>query len=129
MDPISDMLIRVKNAGLARKESALVPYSNIKMEIANLLVREGFVKGAHKRTRQGKKMIEVVLKYNKSGLHSVNDVSRISKPSRRIYYGLAKVHPVKYGYGRLVLSTPSGVMTGREARKAGVGGEAMFKIW
>jgi small subunit ribosomal protein S8 len=128
MDPISDMIIRIKNAGAARKASVLVPYSRMKFAIATLLAREGFLAGVARRTRRGKKMVECVLGADERGPR-ISGVRRISKLSRRIYIGAGGIRRVRQGQGRLVLTTPKGIMTGDEARKAHVGGEALFQVW
>ena len=128
MDPIADMLIRLKNAGSAGKPSVLVPYSKMKFAIATLLAREGFLGGVTRRTRRGKKTLECMLRTSERG-PGISDVRRISKLSRRIYLGTDGIRRVRQGFGRLVLTTPKGIMTGEEARKAHVGGEALFTIW
>jgi len=128
MDPIADMLIRLKNAGSARKPSVLVPYSKMKFAIATLLAREGFIGGVARRTRRGKKMLECTLRSRERG-PAIRDVRRLSKLSRRVYLGTDGIRRVRQGFGRLVLSTPKGIMTGEEARKEHVGGEALFTIW
>ena len=127
-DPISDMLIRIKNACGAKHRSLLVPYSNIKFEIADLLQKEGFIESISKKGKKSKKMIEISLKYNEKN-PQIKGVARISKPSRRVYMGVSSIKPVMHGHGILVLSTPKGIMTDKKARLEHVGGEAMFKIW
>jgi small subunit ribosomal protein S8 len=127
-DPISDMIIRVKNANNAGKAAALIPYSKLKMEIMAVLEREGFVKAITKKGKKVRKFIEVELLYN-GKTPRIRDISRISKPSRRIYLKIKDIKPIKHGYGRLLLSTPKGILTGQEAKKAKVGGEALFAIW
>ncbi|MDP3734899.1 MAG: 30S ribosomal protein S8 [bacterium] len=128
MDPIADMLIRFKNAGSARKPSVFVPYSKMKFSIATLLAREGFLGGVTRRTRRGKKMLECMLRSGE-GNSGIRGVRRLSKLSRRVYLGADGIRRVRQGFGRLVLSTPKGIMTGEEARKEHVGGEALFTIW
>ena len=134
MDPIADMIIRLKNAGGAHKSSVLVPYSKLKFAIATLLAREGFTSGVTRRTRRGKKMLECTLHPGASAESAgqgprISGVRRVSKLSRRVYIGASDIRRVKQGFGRLVLTTPKGIMTGEEARKAHVGGEALFTIW
>lgn len=127
-DPIADFINRLKNASAIKKESVSVPFSNLKFEIASLLSREGFVASIERRGKKVKKYLDVSLKYTNGepGLHGAERVSRLSK---RVYYKVADIKPVKYGQGIMVLSTPKGLMTDREARKEKVGGEALFKIW
>lgn len=128
MDPISDMIIRLKNANRAGKMSVLVPYSNLKMAIAQLLGKEGFIGAPARRGRKVKKFIEVDLLYADTA-PKITDVKRLSKPGRRVYYGVQDIHPVRRGFGRLILSTPKGILTDKEAKKEKVGGEALFSIW
>jgi len=128
MDPISDMLIRIKNAYSIGHESVLVPYSNIKFDIANLLQKEGFVDLVSKKGKKTNKVIEIGIKYEDKKSR-ISGVSRISKPSRRIYINVKNIKPVMQGRGALILSTPKGIMTDKRARQEHVGGEAMFKIW
>ncbi len=124
-DSISDFLIRISNASKVGKESVSVPSSKMVRSLTELLAREGYIAEADKAKNNN---IEVVLSY-KSGKPSINGVKRISKPSRRIYMGVGDLKPVKHGHGLLVLSTPAGVVTGKEAREKRVGGEALFEIW
>lgn len=128
MDPIADMLIHIKNTAIAGKFSALVPYSKLKLSIANLLVKEGYLKGISKRGKKAKKFIELEIAYTDNKA-KIQGVARISKPSKRVYYGTGDLKPVKNGYGLLVLSTPKGILAGKDAKKEQVGGEALFKIW
>lgn len=127
-DPISDFIIRIKNAGEIGKDLILVPYSEIKYAISEVLHKEGFAKSISKKGKKVKKFIEVGIAY-KEGKPRVNGVKRISKPSKRIYKNVADLKPVKQGYGMLVLSTPKGILSGKEAKKEKVGGEALFEIW
>ncbi len=129
MDKISNLIISIKNAGNVRKETASVPYSQYKMEITKLLKKEGFLVSAESKGKKVKKTIQMGIAYNENGKPKINDVKRISKPSKRIYYGAKDIRPVKGGFGTLILSTPKGIMTDKMARKEKVGGEALFKIW
>lgn len=127
-DPISDFIIRIKNASNASKASVSVPYSQMKASIADVLVKEGFLKSAAKKGKKVAKNLEVELAYD-NGAPKITDVLRVSKPSKRLYYGYESIRPVRQGYGRLILTTPKGILTDREARKEKVGGEPLFKIW
>src|SRR3989344_2099356 len=129
MDKISNLIINIKNAGNAGKEHASVPFSNFKMEVAEVLKREGYLKDVSKKGKKPKFSIEMELAYNPDGTPRVNDVKRVSKPSKRVYFGISDIRPVKGGYGILVISTPKGILTDKQARKEKVGGEALFKIW
>ena len=132
MDPIADMLIRIKNGGNAGKETVAVPYSKVKFNIASLLLKRGYISSATLKTsKKGKKEYQ----YIEIGIARANSrpkirgVARVSKTSRRLYSGFREVWSVRQGTGDLVLSTPKGILTGRDARKQKVGGEVLFKIW
>jgi len=126
-DPIGDMITRLKNAGMVGKESVSLPFSQFKFAVAQKLADIGFVGGVEKRGKKVRKTIDVALKYE-GGKPRISRVKRISRPGRRVYRGVTDIHPVRYGKGAVILSTPQGVMTGEEARKAKVGGEALFEI-
>lgn len=128
MDPIANMLIMMKNASKAGKETTTFPHSKLKNAILECLKKEGFITDFSKKTRKGLPVIEVTLAYLESK-PKINEVSRISKQSKRVYFGMKDIHPIRSGTGILVLSTPKGIMTGRDARKEQVGGEALFKMW
>ncbi len=124
-DPISDFLVRLQNASMVGHTSVTLPFSAIKSAIAKILEREGYLASVSKRNNS----LVVGLSYAATGRPAINGVKRISKPSRRMYVGVRDVQPVKRGAGLLVLSTPAGVVTGKEAREKRVGGEALFEIW
>jgi small subunit ribosomal protein S8 len=128
-DPIADFIIQLKNAGAVGKAHVSVPYSNLKMAVAEKLQNAGYVTGVERKGKKNHKVIEVTLRYEKDGSHAIHDVKRISKPGRRMYQGVRNITPVRYGTGVLLLSTPKGVMTDVEARKEKVGGEALFEIY
>ncbi len=128
MDPISNMIIAIKNAGDAGRENVVVNYSKIKEDIANVLKSEKFVKNVEKKSKGSKSFLSIDL-YIDNRMPKVKGVKRISKPSKRIYTKTQDIRGVKQGYGILVLSTPQGVMAGYKAKKEGVGGEALFSIW
>lgn len=129
MDKISNLIINIKNAGAVGKEFASVPHSKYKEEIAELLKREGYIKSVAKKGKKVKKTLEIGLLYDTKGNHKIKGVERVSKPSKRVYFGVSEINPVKYGHGIMVLSTPKGILTDKVARKEKVGGEALFKIW
>lgn len=129
MDKISNLIINIKNAGSVNKEHASVPFSKFKMEIASKLEKEGYLKSVSKKGKKVKKTIEMEILYNENGSPRVTDVVRMSKPSKRIYFGAKDVRPVRGGRGILILSTPKGILTDKEAKKENIGGEALFKIW
>ena len=128
-DPVSDLIIRLKNAGMIGRQSVSIPFSNFKMAIAEKLKDAGYVKAIEKKGKKVRKTLDVALKYDEGGRHAISGVKRISKPGRRIYHNVLQIHSVRYGHGVLILSTPKGVKTDKEARKEKVGGEALFEIW
>ena len=128
MDAISNFIIKLKNAGNARLETVSAPHSKLKESISNVLKQEGYIKGFEVKTEKGKPVIVVEL-LAENHAPRIRGVQRISKPSKRIYKKAAEIRAVKNGYGALILSTSSGVMTGREAKKQKLGGEALFNIW
>lgn len=123
------MINRLKNAGAVKHASVSLPFSNLKMAIAEKLKEAGYVAGVEKKGKKVKKTLEVVLKYDAQGKPVIHGVKRISKPGRRLYKSVLEITPVRYGTGALILSTPSGIKTDKEAKKEKVGGEAMFEIW
>jgi len=128
MDSIANMIIMMKNGSVAGKESVMFPYSKVKNAIAVCLEKEGYVSGVAKKVKQGMPMLEVTLVYV-DGKPKINHAERVSKQSRRVYFGMKDIHSVRNGSGLLVLSTPKGILSGKQARKEQVGGEALFKIW
>lgn len=129
MDTISDMLIRIKNAQAVKKEAVEVVYSDLKMEIANLLKENGFIKEAAKKGKRTKRVIDIVLAYGEDGRGRISGLERVSKQSKRVYAPVSSLKPVKGGEGMAVISTSKGLMTDKEARQKRVGGEVFFKIW
>jgi len=127
-DPIADLITRLRNAARAGLPTAVVEYSNFKMAVAQVLLECGFITAATKKGKKVKKVIEMALAYT-GRRPKLTGAIRVSKPSRRVYQGARDLRPVRQGYGELVISTPRGVMTGTAARRAKVGGEALFKIW
>ncbi len=127
-DPISDMMVRIKNAGKAGNASTEMPFSKLKESIAVLLFKEGYITSYVKNGKKVQKTLEIGIAYD-GKIPKVVNVDRISKLSCRRYFKVTDIKPIKQGYGLLVLSTPKGIMTGAGARKAMVGGEALFKIW
>jgi len=140
-DPISDMLTRIRNASAVKKTDIILPYSKIKMTIAELLEREGYLNKAEKiePVQDSKKMakqdnlakfqrIRLVLKY-KDGQPAITWVKRVSKPGRRIYKKKDELPIILNGLGLAIMSTPRGIMTNKEAKKAGQGGEFLFEVY
>jgi small subunit ribosomal protein S8 len=129
MDTIANMLSGIKNAGKAKKETVIIPFSAFKQELAKSLVEAGYLKAQHTTKIGAHQGLELVLMYDKDGEATIVDVKRISKPSKRVYVGVKDIRPVKFGSGSLFLSTPKGILTDKQARKELVGGEALFEIW
>ena len=128
-DPVGDFIVRLTNAGAVKHESVSVPFSNLKLAIAEKLKDAGYIAGVDKKGKKVKKTLEVTLKYNADGTPFIEGVKRVSKPGRRMYKSVHEITRVRYGHGSLILSTPQGIKTDKEARKEKVGGEAMFEIW
>jgi small subunit ribosomal protein S8 len=129
MDPIADMIIRLKNAALAGREVVSMPHSTLKNAIAEKLRARGFLKDVTVRGKKAVKTLEVTLARTTAGAFRVTDVKRVSRPGRRVYVGASNVKAVQGGTGSVLISTPKGVLFGDEARKENVGGEVMFEIW
>ncbi len=127
-DTLSDYISNIKNAAASQKELVTLPYSNLLMAVTDLLEKEGYVKNATKKGKKGIKNVEIKLVYT-GNLARMHGAERISKPSKRIYAGATDLPRVKNGFGTLVVSTSKGVMTDVQARKDGLGGELLFKIW
>jgi small subunit ribosomal protein S8 len=128
-DPIADMLTRVRNATSVRRSYVLIPHSRLKEAIARVLRDEGYV-GRVETIREGKfPMLRIYLKYTEDREAIVQGMRRVSKPGRRIYAKKEDIPWVRYGLGTVVLSTPRGVVSGKEARRLGVGGEVLCEVW
>lgn len=127
-DPIADMLIRIKNGYLAHKDTVIVPYSRIKKELANVLVKENYVKNVKVDESPVKRSITISLSYDKK-TPKLTDIERVSKPGVRMYTSKKMIPVVFGGMGLVILSTPGGVMSGKEAKKKGLGGEIICKVW
>ncbi|MES2014590.1 MAG: 30S ribosomal protein S8 [Patescibacteria group bacterium] len=128
-DPIGDFIVRLKNATAVRKATVAVPFSKLKLAVSLTLKKAGYL-GEIKEEGSGvSKVLVVELLYGAEGNPRINGVKRISKPGRRLYAKAREVFPVKYGKGLMVLSTPQGIVTDREARQNRLGGETLFKIW
>jgi small subunit ribosomal protein S8 len=135
-DPISDMLTRLRNAVSAKHARVDMPASKLKAEIARILQDEGYIQGfriveepAERDGKQPRHLIRVFLKYGPRGEKVISGLERISRPGRRVYIGVEDVPTVLGGLGTNILTTSRGVMTGRAARKAGVGGEVLCNVW
>lgn len=127
-DPIADMIIRIKNGYLARKKSVLIPYSKMNKAIAQILVTEKYVESMNEVGEGISKSLDLSLRYV-GKLAAITNVDRESKPGRRVYSSAQKLPRALGGYGIVIVSTNKGVMTDKQARKEGVGGEVLCSIW
>jgi small subunit ribosomal protein S8 len=132
-DPIADMLTRIRNATIARHPRVEMPSSRLKVEIARILESEGYIQGFKVLEAEADKRVQaqlkVFLKYGPRGERVITGIQRVSRPGRRVYFGRGDVPDVLAGLGVNILTTSRGVMTGREAVKAGVGGEVLCNVW
>ncbi|MFH1656651.1 MAG: 30S ribosomal protein S8 [Candidatus Nealsonbacteria bacterium] len=142
IDPIVDMLNRIRNSQAVFKETVSIPFSNLKYEIAKILEKRGYIEKIEKKGRKEKKFIELTLKYEQN-LSELNDkkesrqkkepvilgLKRISKQGQRIYKNYKGIKLVRGGYGMAIVSTPKGLMTDRDAKKSKLGGEILCEIW
>ncbi|HSQ33406.1 MAG TPA: 30S ribosomal protein S8 [Peptostreptococcaceae bacterium] len=128
-DPIADMLTRIRNANVVKHETVDVPASNIKKELARILLEEGFVRG-YDVIEDGKQgIIRVQLKYGQAGERVITGLKRISKPGMRVYAANHDIPKVLNGLGISIISTSKGILTDRQARKENVGGEVICYVW
>ncbi|AKJ64943.1 30S ribosomal protein S8 [Kiritimatiella glycovorans] len=129
-DPIADMLTRIRNASTAGKESVLIPFANMNNAIAEILKGEGYISDFVKENRDGRGMLTLYLKYRGERRQPViQGIRRVSRPGRRVYVNNREVPRVYGGIGTAILTTSSGLMSDREARSSGVGGEVLCYIW
>lgn len=127
-DPIADMLTRIRNAILVRKTELILPYSRLKHEVAKVLVQGGWLEAVEKIEENFKQM-RIVLKYNNKKEPAITFIKRISKPGRRIYAPKDKLPIVLNNYGEAIISTSQGIMTNKEAKRKGVGGEIICEVY
>ena len=128
-DPIADMLTSIRNALHARQAKVDVPTSKIKGEIARVLKEEGFVAAYKQMEEGGRKVLRVYLKYGPNKESVITVIKRVSKPGRRVYRPKTEMKPVLGGMGISIVTTPQGIMTSRQARRQGVGGEIVCEVW
>ena len=128
-DPIADLLTRVRNANTARHEIVEVPSSNIKKAIANILLQEGYIKEIQEYNDGIVPMLRLSLKYGQSKERVITGLKRISKPGLRVYCNKEEIPQVLNGLGVAVISTSKGIVTDKEARKLGLGGEVICYVW
>jgi small subunit ribosomal protein S8 len=130
-DPIADMLTRIRNAVRARHPRVDIPVSRFKVEIARILEQEGYIAGFRQveASEASPELLRIQLKYGPRGENVISGLERVSRPGRRAYVGRDDVPKVMGGLGTTILTTSQGVMTGRDAAKAGVGGEVLCNVW
>lgn len=128
-DPVADLLTRIRNAVRSHHVKVDVPASKLKLEIVKILQDEGFVGGYKVNDENGRPFLKVQLKYGPNDQPVISNLRRISQPGCRVYIGRHEIRPVLGGLGISILSTPQGVMTGRQARKLGIGGEFLCEVW
>ena len=127
-DPIADIIIRIKNAHMAKHKVVEVPYSNMKKAITDILASEGYISSVELKEEKPFNKLVLTLKYI-GKLPAINDVKRLSKPGRRLYAPANKLPKALGGYGITIVSTSKGVMTDKQARKQNIGGELLCQIW
>jgi small subunit ribosomal protein S8 len=128
-DPVADMLTRVRNALQARHQKVDIPASRLKLEIARILKEEGYISNFKPTEEEGHKVIRIYLKYGANNEAAISKVERVSRPGCRVYVGRDEIRRVQGGLGISIITTPRGVMTGRQARREGVGGEILCEVW
>jgi len=128
VDPIADMLNRIRNAQAVLHPTVSIPFSSLKYEIAKILKREKFIEKVERKGRKTRKSIEIALKYEDK-TPAISGLKRISKPGQKIYLSVKQIKPVRGGYGIAIISTSKGLMTDKETRKNKLGGEVICEIW
>lgn len=131
MDPVANMLVTIKNGYMAKKAQVIIPYSKFKLEIAKILEKEQFIDKVSKRDSRlpaGKAKIEVELLYDRQK-PKISEIKRVSKLGLRVYTKSKNIKVIKGGKGLIIISTPKGVMTGREAKAKNLGGEVICQLW
>lgn len=128
-DPISDMLTRIRNAGMARKATTSMPSTKVLVAIAHILKDEGYIGDFEVIEKTPQNELKVTLRYSQDKRHTIREIKRVSKPGLRVYAGKDALPRVRSGLGVAVVSTPQGVMTGYEARRRGIGGEVLCTVF
>jgi small subunit ribosomal protein S8 len=128
-DPVGDMLTRIRNAAIARKETVEMPASSLRERVAKILVQEGYVDGVDLKGEGKDRVLIIDLKYGRTREPAITGLRRVSRPGRRVYAAKDRVPRVLGGLGVAILSTSKGIVTDRDARKMGVGGEILARVW
>jgi small subunit ribosomal protein S8 len=128
-DPISDMLTRIRNAGMARQTETTMPSTKILVAIAKILKEEGYISDFRVNERRPQDQLVIALRYSADKKHAIREIKRISKPGLRVYAGKDEIPRVQSGLGIAIVSTPQGVLSGFEARRRGIGGEVLCTVF
>jgi small subunit ribosomal protein S8 len=128
-DPISDMLTRIRNAGMARQLETTMPATKILIAIAIILKEEGYINDFRVIEKRPQNQLVIALRYGADKRHTIREIKRVSKPGLRVYAGKDAIPRVKSGLGIAIVSTPQGVLTGYEARRRGIGGEVLCTVF
>ena len=128
-DPISDMLTRIRNAGMARQTETTMPSTKILVAIANILKQEGYIGDFRVIEQRPQDKLVIALRYGSDKRHTIREIKRVSKPGLRVYAGKDAIPRVRSGLGIAIVTTPQGVMSGYEARRRGIGGEVLCTVW
>jgi small subunit ribosomal protein S8 len=128
-DPISVMLTRIRNAGIARQNQTTCPFSKQKLAIAKVLEAAGFIRDVHAASQEGHPALVMVIRYDDHGKPLIDGIRRVSKPGRRVYVGAREIWKVRNGLGISVISTSRGVLSDEAAREASIGGEVVCEVW
>lgn len=128
-DPIGDLLVRLRNGARRHHEVVTVPASKLKREVLKVLQAEGFIQGVEPTVEDGHPVLKIQLRYVGEGQSMITGMERISKPGCRVYVGSKDISKVRNGIGISILSTSKGIMTDRESRHAGLGGEVLCSVW
>jgi|SRR5512134_503322 small subunit ribosomal protein S8 len=128
-DPISDLLVRLRNGFRRHHDVVTMPASKLKREVLRVLQAEGFIQSVEGATEDGHAVLKVQLRYVGEGQPMITGMQRVSKPGRRVYVGIKNIPRVRNGLGTAILSTSKGIMTDQASRKAGLGGEVLCSVW
>ena len=128
-DPISDMLTRIRNAGIARQNQTECPFSKQKLAIAKVLEEAGFVEDVRAESREGRPVLVMAIRYDDHAKPLIDGIRRVSKPGRRVYVGAREIWKVRNGLGISVISTSKGILSDEGAREASIGGEVVCEVW
>jgi small subunit ribosomal protein S8 len=128
-DPVSDLLTRIRNAGMARKAEVLMPSTKVLVAIVEILKQEGYIGDYEVIEKRPQNQLKIALRFGPDKRHTIREIKRVSKPGLRVYAGKDDIPRVRSGLGIAIVSTPQGVMTGYEARRRGIGGEVICTVF